>query len=181
MVMQLKFETGYNHCQMGLVLLPLLMLVFSACSPCARLSHRCAPLATVTDSVYVFDTLIRERYVVDTLQAVRLMPEYVYAMAPVKDTVQAATVYVRAMAWMDGERICLRVWNKDSATVLTQKIVALERQLAERGRIRTEERVQTVYQTPGLVKLLAWIGGLLLLYLVGKVVIKIVLRYSRFI
>ena len=180
MIMQLKFEAGYSRWQMGEVLLSLLLLAFSACSPCTRLSRRCAPLASVTDSVYVFDTLVRELRVVDTVQSVRLMPESVYVMAPFKDTVYATTVYARAMAWMEGERVCLRVWNKDSAAVLTQKIVTLERQLAERGRIRTEVRMQTVYQTRGVVKLLAWIGGLLLLYMAGKAVIKLVLRYSRF-
>lgn len=177
--MQSKFETGYNRCQMWLVLLSLLLLAFSACSPCARLSRRCRQLSSVTDSVYVFDTLIRELRVVDTVQTVRLTPESVYVKAPVLDTVQAVTVYARALAWVEGERICLRVWNKDSAVVLTQKIVALERQLAERGRIQTEVRVQTVYQTPPPVKLLAWIGGVLLLYVIGKSVIRLCVRYMR--
>ena len=52
-----------------------LLLSLTGCDPCARLSRRCPPAATVQDSVYVRDSVWVERWRVDTVVRVRLERE----------------------------------------------------------------------------------------------------------
>lgn len=151
----------------------------ASCSPCERLSRRCPPAESVRDSVYVHDTVVRHVYVHDTVQTVRLVPEYVYIMAPASDTVRGETTYARAMAWLCGGHVCLRMWNKDSADVLVKQIEVLEQRLREMSRVSERVEVKTERYVPWVVKVLAWAGGIAILYAVGKTLVRIAVRYRR--
>lgn len=148
----------------------------SSCSPCERLSRRCPPVESVRDSVYVHDTVVRTVYVHDTVQTVRLVPEYIYVTAPAGDTAYGETAYARAMAWLCGGNVSLRMWNKDSAAVLVKQIEVLEQRLREMSRVSERVEVKTERYVPWIVKVLAWAGGIALLYAVGKTVLRIAVR-----
>lgn len=157
----------------------LLLWLWSACSQCERLSRRCPPVASRTDSIHIHDTIMREVYIRDTIQVVRLVPEYIYVMAQAGDTAYAETAYARAMAWLCGGNVCLNMWNKDSAAVLVKQIEVLEQRLRETSRVSESVEVKTERYIPWFVRVLAWAGGLLIAYHVGKVFIKVVIRYLR--
>lgn len=158
----------------------LMMLMYlSSCSPCERLSRRCPPVESARDSVYVHDTVVRTVYVHDTVQTVRLVPEYIYVMALAGDTAYGETAYARAMAWLCGGNICLRVCNKDSAAVLVKQVEVLEQRLREASRVSERVEVKTERYVPWIVKVLAWAGGILIAYHVGKFVLKVIVRYLR--
>lgn len=157
----------------------ILLTYLSSCSPCERLSRRCPPVESARDSVYVHDTVVRTVYVHDTVQTVRLVPEYIYVMAPAGDTAYGETAYARAMAWLCGGNVSLRMWNKDSAAVLIKQVEVLEQRLREMSRVSERVEVRTERYVPWIVKVLAWAGGILILYTVGKFVIRIVVRYLR--
>lgn len=157
----------------------ILLATLPACSPCERLARRCPPVESARDSVYVHDTVVRNVYVRDTVQAVRLVPEYIYVMAPAGDTVRGETAYARAMAWLCSGNVCLRLWNKDSAAVLVKQVEVLEQRLREMSRVSERVEVRTERYVPWIVKVLAWAGGILILYTVGKFVVRIAVRYLR--
>lgn len=162
------------------LLLCIMPLSLSACNPCARLSRRCPPVASVQDSVWCYDTIIREVRVVDTLQVVRLVAEQHTAVVLATDTARAETRYTRAVAHLtDGGALALRVSNKDSAEVWAKKIEALEYQLSRRERLTAVTKIREVRHVPGFVKFLAWVGGISLLYLLIKIVIRVVMMYMR--
>lgn len=136
-----------------------LMLVYcTGCSPCERLARRCPPIEYVRDSVHVSDTCWIETIVTDTPMVVRLQPEYIFIENPITDTARGETSFTRGLAWVDGESIRLELINKDSAEVLVQRIKTLERKLRESYREKETGKVQTVYETRGIVKVFAWIG-----------------------
>lgn len=153
--------------------------LWSSCSPCQRLERRCPPVASRTDSIHIHDTIIREVYFRDTVQVVKLVPEYIYVMAPAGDTAYGETEYARAMAWLCGGNVCLRMWNKDSAAVLVKRIEVLEQRLREASRVSESVEVKTERYIPMFVRILAWTGGLLIAYHVGKVVLKVLVKYLR--
>ncbi len=154
--------------------------LMAACNPCARLSRRCPPVESVQDSVWCYDTLIREVRVVDTLQVVRLVAEQHTAVVLATDTARAETRYTRAEAHLtDGGTLALRVSNKDSADVLVKKIEALEYQLSRRERLTAVTKIKEVRYVPGFIKFLAWVGGIALLYILIKIVIRVVMMYLR--
>lgn len=151
-----------------------------ACNPCARLSRRCLPVASVQDSVWCYDTLIREVRVVDTLQVVRLVKEQHTAVVLATDTARAETRYTKAVAHLTTSgTLALSVSNKDSAEVWAKKIEALEYQLSRRERLTAVTKIREVRYVPGFIKFLAWVGGIALLYLLIRIVIKVVRMYLR--
>ncbi len=155
--------------------------LLAACNPCARLSRRCPPVASVQDSVWCYDTLIREVKVVDTLQVVRLVGEQMSAVVLATDTARAETRYSMAEAHLtDGGTLALRVSNKDSAEIWTKKIEALEYQLSRRERLTAVTKIKEVRYVPGFIKFLAWVGGIALLYILIRIAIKVLLSYVRF-
>ena len=157
----------------------LLIWLSASCSPCQQLAKRCPPVESRTDSIHIHDTVIREVYFRDTVQVVKLVPEYIYVMAPAGDTAYGETEYARAMAWLCGWNVCMQMWNKDSAAVLVKQIEVLEQRLREMSRVSESVEVKTERYIPWFVRVLAWAGGLFIAYHVGKVVLKVVVRYLR--
>lgn len=152
------------------------LLVAVGCSPCERLARRCPPIEYMKDSIVVHDTLIRETTIRDTVLEVRLIKEYVYVQASINDTARAETSYAYGMAWLDGARVILSMRNKDSAEVLTQRIITLERQLRETSRKKETIKVQTVYKTRWIVKVAAWFGLIAAVGLLLIIAIRIIRR-----
>lgn len=159
--------------------LVVLVLLVSGCNPCARLSRRCPPAASRTDSIYIHDTIIRTEKVLDTAMLLRLLQRFISVTSPAGDTAYAETEYARAMAWLCGKNICLNMWNKDSGVVDVPKIEVTEQHLRETSRVSESVEVKTERYIPWFVRVMAWAGGLLIAYHVGKVFIKVVVRYMR--
>lgn len=161
------------------VTIGILMISLSACSSCEQLSRRCPPVTSRTDSIHIHDTIIKEVHFRDTIQVVQLVPEFIYVTAPAGDTAYGETEYARAMAWLCGGSIYLNLWNKDSAAVLVKRIEVLEQRLREASRVSASVEIKEVRFIPQIVRILAWAGGLLIAYHVGKVVLKVLVRYLR--
>lgn len=158
---------------MAVAVLVALLLGLTGCDPCARLSRRCPPAASVRDSVYVRDSVWIERWRVDTVVRVRLERETVRETVPIGDTARAETAYARALSYADGARLVLRLENKDSAEMLAQRLHVLESRLKEAYSWRSETKVVTEYRTRGIVKAAAWFGLAALVALLVFIVMKI--------
>ena len=171
----------------GYISIPALMIIaavclqcfMSSCTPCKQLERRCPPAVSRTDSIHIHDTVIREVYIRDTVQVVKLVPEYIYVMARAGDTAYGETEYARAMAWLCGGNICMQMWNKDSAAVLVKQIEILEERLREVSHLKNEVEIREVRYIPMFVRIMAWAGGLFIAYHLGKVFIKVAVRYLR--
>lgn len=150
-----------------------LLMLCVGCDPCARLSRRCPPAATVQDSVWIHDSVRIERWRVDTVVRVRLERETVRETVDIGDTARAETVYAWALSYADGARLVLRLENKDSAEMLAQRLHVLESRLKEAYNWRSETKVVTKYRTRGIVKAAAWFGLVALVALLVFIVMKI--------
>ena len=164
-----------DGCLFGIAIAALvaLLLLFVGCDPCARLSRRCPPAATVQDSVWIHDSVWVERWQTDTVVRVRLERETVRETVDIGDTARAETVYAWALSYADGARLVLRLENKDSAEMLVQRINTLESRLKEAYSRRSETKVVTEYRTRGIVKAAAWFGLVALVVLLVFIVVKI--------
>lgn len=148
-----------------------LLLGLTGCDPCARLSRRCPPTATVRDSVWVHDSVWVERWRTDTVVRVRLERETVREAVPFADTARAETRYARALSYADGARLVLRLENKDSAEILLSAYHELRNAYREAVASRHEVQVRTVYKCRPIVKAGAWFGLASLLYLIVSCVL----------
>lgn len=164
---------------LALAVLIALLLSVTGCDPCARLSRRCPPAASVQDSVWVHDSVRVERWQTDTVVRVRLERETVRETVDIGDTARAETVYAWALSYADGARLVLRLENKDSAEMLVQRINTLESRLKEAYSRRSETKVVTQYRCRTIVKVGAWIGLAAVLSLFGYLAARIVSIVKR--
>lgn len=147
--------------------------------PCERLSRRCPPIEYVRDSIEVHDTFVRETTITDTLLYVKLITETERVVVGIEDTARAETAYARATAWTEGERLRLLLINKDSAEAMVQRIKTLERELHETQKIKEKTVVKTEYRTRGIVRFLAWTGGITLILFLFFIVFHIAKRFIK--
>lgn len=161
--------SGFGYA-LALAVLVALLLSLTGCDPCARMARRCPPAASVQDSVWVHDSVWVERWRVDTVVRVKLERETVKEVAGISDTAFAETAYACAVSFVMGKSMVLRLWNKDSAEMLVQRINTLESRLKEAYSGRSEVKVVTEYRTRGIVKAAAWFGLVVVLCLVGGAV-----------
>lgn len=131
------------------------------------------------DSISVLDSVNRRVTFNFVNQPVKLIPQYFSVSAPAGDTARAETAYSAAMAWLCGDNVNLQLWNKDSAEVLVKQIEILEERLREVSHLKNEVEIREVRYIPMFVRIMAWAGGLLIAYHVGKVVLKVLVRYLR--
>lgn len=148
-----------------------LLLGLTGCDPCARLSRRCPPTATVRDSVWVHDSVWVDRWRTDTVVRVKLERETVREAVPLADTARAETRYARALSYADGARLVLRLENKESAEMLLSAYHTLRNAYREAVSSRHEVQVRTVYKCRPIVKAGAWFGLASLLYLIVSCVL----------
>ena len=164
--------SGFGYA-LALALLVLVLLSLTGCDPCARLARRCPPASTVQDSVWVHDSVWVERWRVDTVVRVKLERETVKEVVGISDTAMAETAYACAVSFVMGKSMVLKLWNKDSAEMLVQRINTLESRLKEAYSRRSETKVVTEYRTRGIVKAAAWFGLVALVVLLVFIVVKI--------
>ena len=148
-----------------------LLLGLTGCDPCARLSRRCPPTATVRDSVWVHDSVWVERWRTDTVVRVRLERETVREAVPFADTAFAETAYAQALSCLHDGNLVLRLENKDSAEMLLSAYHELRNAYREAVASRHEVQVRTVYKCRPIVKAGAWFGLASLLYLIVSCVL----------
>lgn len=157
---------------LALALLGMLLLSTQGCDPCARLSRRCPPSASVRDSIYVHDSIHVYRWTVDTLVRVLLERETVKEAVGIADTARAETSYAEAVSYADGTRLVLRMWNKDSAELLTRQVRMLEERLREAYSQRSETKVVTVFKCRKIVQAGAWTGLVAVIALIVYIALK---------
>lgn len=164
-----------DGCMFGIAIAALvaLLMLCVGCDPCARLARRCPPAATVQDSVWIHDSVLVERWTVDTVVRVKLERETVKDVVGIADTAFAETAYACAVSFVMGKSVVLRLWNKDSADMLAQRLHVLESRLKEAYNWRSETKVVTKYRTRGIVKAAAWFGLAALVALLVFIVMKI--------
>ena len=104
---------------------------------------------------------------------VELERETVKEVVGISDTAMAETAYACAVSVVMGKSMVLKLWNKDSAEMLVQRINTLESRLKEAYSRRSETKVVTEYRTRGIVKAAAWFGLVALVVLLVFIVVKI--------
>lgn len=170
--------SGFGYA-LALAVLIALLLSVTGCDPCARLSRRCPPAATVQDSVWVHDSVRVERWQTDTVVRVRLERETVRETVRIGDTARAETAYARALSYADGTRLVLRLENKDSAEMLLSAYHELRNAYRETVASRHEVQVRTVYKCRPIVQAGAWIGLAAVAALIVFIVLKIKKIFMR--
>lgn len=164
---------------LALAVLIALLLSVTGCDPCARLSRRCPPAATVQDSVWIHDSVWVERWRVDTVVRVKLERETVKEVVGISDTAMAETAYACAVSFVMGKSMVLKLWNKDSADMLVKQLNEMKVQLREAYSHRSETKVVTQYRCRMIMKVGAWIGFAAVLSLFGYLAARIVSIVKR--
>ena len=136
-----------------------LMLVYcTGCSPCARLARLCPPQVSKSETYYVHDTTKITKWQTDTAMSVALAYEIARSMVLETDTAHAETSYAVAQAWYTGDRIALELYNKPVAPVQVPIFHEKEETRHEEAKQETITEVQTIYKTPVIVQIGAYIG-----------------------
>lgn len=138
-----------------------LMLVYcTACNPCARLARLCPPQVSKSETHYVHDTTTITRWQTDTALSVALASEMMRSTVLETDTAHAETTYAVAQAWFTGDAIAIELYNKPVAPVYVPIYHEKEETIHEEAQKETITEVQTIYKTPVIVQIGAYIGFL---------------------